>query len=329
VFKAIKIAEAASGDRAAGALVDVDESELPEAVVTVDVAYSSINYKDALAVTGTAPIARSLPMIAGIDLAGTVVATTDGGYHVGDEVVATGSGLSETHWGGLAQKARLNADQLIPLPGAFTSHQAMQIGTAGFTAMLCVLALEDHGLSPDDGPVLVTGAAGGVGSVAIAILAKLGHHVVASTGRAGEADYLRALGAAEVVDRAEVAGARRPLGNARWAGAVDTVGGETLAAICATLRAGAAVAACGNAGGMELPASVAPFILRGIALLGIDSVHAGRDRRMQAWERLATDLDPMALDGITRDIGLSEVLDLSPSVLEGTIRGRLVVDTSR
>jgi acrylyl-CoA reductase (NADPH) len=329
VFKAIKILEAAAGDRPVGALVDIDESELPEAVVTVDVAYSSINYKDALAVTGAAPIARSLPMVAGIDLAGTVIATTDGGYRVGDEVVATGSGLSETHWGGLAQKARLNADQVIPLPGPFTPHQAMQIGTAGFTAMLCVLALEDHGLPTGDGPLLVTGAAGGVGSVAIAILAKLGHHVVASTGRPEEADYLRALGAAEVIDRAEILGARRPLGKARWAGAVDTVGGPTLAGICATLRTGAAVAACGNAGGMDLPASVAPFILRGIALLGIDSVHAPRDRRMQAWERLATDLDPQLLDGITRDIGLSEVLNVSPSVLEGKIRGRLVVDTSR
>jgi acrylyl-CoA reductase (NADPH) len=329
VFKAIRIAEPTVGDHSTAALVDIDESELPEGAVTVAVAYSSINYKDALAVTGSAPIARSLPMVAGIDLAGRVVASSADAYATGAEVVATGSGLSETHWGGLSQVARLDPDQLIPLPSAFTVHQAMQIGTAGFTAMLCVLALEDHGLVTGAGPVLVTGAAGGVGSVAIAVLAKLGHEVVASTGRPEEADYLRGLGAAEVIDRTEVSEARRPLGKARWAAAVDPVGGETLAAICESLRPGAAVAACGNAGGMDLPASVAPFILRGVALLGIDSVHASRDRRLEAWRRLASDLDPMLLDGITRDVGLSEVLEVSPAVLDGRIRGRLVVDTSR
>jgi acrylyl-CoA reductase (NADPH) len=327
LFKAIKIA--ADGDRPTAALVELDAAELPDGAVTVDVAFSSVNYKDALAVTGTAPIARSLPMVAGIDLAGTVVDSTDTAYAPGDRVVATGSGLSESHWGGYAQRARLDADKLVPLPPAFSLHQAMQIGTAGFTAMLCVLALEDHGLAVGAGPVVVTGAAGGVGSVAIATLAKLGHEVVASTGRPEESDYLRGLGAAEVIDRSELVESRRPLGKARWAGAVDAVGGQTLASICSTLRPGGAVAACGNAGGMDLPASVAPFILRGVSLLGIDSVNAPRDRRLQAWERLAQDMDPTALDGITHDVGLSEVLDVARDVLDGRIRGRLVVDTSR
>jgi acrylyl-CoA reductase (NADPH) len=319
VFKAVLIEE--SDERPQARLAELDESDLPEDPVEVEVAWSSLNYKDALAITGKAAIARKLPMVAGIDLAGT---TGDG-----DEVLVTGCGLSETHWGGLSQRARMEQDWIVPLPDAFSAHQAMQLGTAGFTAMLCVLALEDHGLAPGGGPVLVTGAGGGVGGVAIAVLAKLGYEVVASTGRSSEEDYLRELGASELIDRDELSEPGKPLAKERWAGAVDTVGGQTLASVCSTTSYGGTVAACGNAGGMDLPANVAPFILRAVTLAGVDSVNTPRERRLEAWRRLGEDLDPKLLDTLTEDIGLSEVLDAAPRLLEGKVRGRLVVDTSR
>ena len=327
MFTAVMLEEADGG--VVARRVELDDDALPEGAVTVDVACSSINYKDALAVRGAAPIARRLPMVAGIDLAGTVSASEDERFTPGDPVVVTGCGLGETHWGGFAQRARLDADMVVPLPTGFTLHQAMQLGTAGFTAMLCVLALEDHGLVPGAGPVLVTGAAGGVGSIAIAILSRLGHEVTASTGRVHEAAYLRDLGASEIIDRAELEAPGKLLGKERWAGAVDTVGGQTLATVCSTLRYGATVAACGNAGGMQLPTSVAPFILRGVTLAGIESSRTPRERRLTAWERLSRDLDPAVLDGITRDVGLTEVLDVSQQLLDGQVRGRLVVDTAR
>jgi acrylyl-CoA reductase (NADPH) len=327
MFNAVLIDELEG--RPKGRLAQLDDGDLPAGSVSVDVAFSSLNYKDALAITGTAPIARKLPMVAGVDLAGRV---TDSGHHdyvAGDEVLATGYGIGESHWGGLAQRARLDGGWLVPLPETFTSQQAMQIGTAGFTTMLCVLALEDRGILPGDGEILVTGASGGVGGVAIAVLARLGYRAVASTGRPAEGEYLRRLGAIEIIDRAELSEPGKALGQERWAGAVDTVGGQTLANVCATTRYGGTVAACGNAGGMKLPATVAPFILRGVTLAGIDSVHTPRDRRLEAWQRLSTDLDPTLLDAVTDTIGLSDVIDAAQRVLDGEVRGRLVVDTNR
>jgi acrylyl-CoA reductase (NADPH) len=326
MFNAVLIEE--TEDKPRGRLTELEDSALPEGSVTVDVAFSSINYKDALAITGAAPIARRYPLVAGIDLAGTVTDSSHEAYSVGDDVLATGYGLGERHWGGLAQRARLDGDWLVPLPAAFTPRQAMEIGTAGYTAMLCVLALEDHAVRPGSGEVLVTGAGGGVGGIAIAILAKLGHRVVASTGRSAEADYLRELGAADVIDRSELSEPGKPLGKERWAGAVDTVGGQTLASVLATLRYGAAVAACGNAGGMKLPASLAPFILRAVTLAGVDSVQTPRDRRLEAWSRLAEDLDPALLDRIADEVGLTEAVDVAQRVLDGEVRGRLVVNTN-
>jgi acrylyl-CoA reductase (NADPH) len=310
-------------------LLELDDEALPDGAVIVDVAYSSINYKDALAVRGAARIARTLPLVAGIDLAGTVRTSTDDRVSPGDHVVATGCGLGESRWGGFAQRASLDGEDVLALPYALSPHQAMQLGTAGVTAMLCVLALEDRGLRPGEGPVLVTGAAGGVGSFAIAILARLGHEVVASTGRREEAAYLHGLGAAEIVDRAELAAPGKLLGKERWAAAVDTVGGQTLANVCATLRSGAAVAACGNVGGMDFPASVAPFILRGVSLIGIDSVRVPRSRRLEVWKRLSGDLDPAVLDTVAHDVGLTEVVDVAQRILDGEVRGRLVVDVGR
>jgi acrylyl-CoA reductase (NADPH) len=312
-----------------GRLAQLEDGDLPEGSVSVDVAFSSLNYKDALAIAGAARIARKLPMVAGVDLAGTVADSSHQDYAAGDEVLATGCGLGESHWGGLAQRARLDGDWLVPLPETFTTRQAMQIGTAGFTAMLCVMALEDRGIRPSDGEILVTGANGGVGGVAIAVLSRLGYHVVASTGRPAESEYLRTLGAADIIDRSELSEPGKALAKERWAGAVDAVGGQTLANVCASLRYGATVAACGNAGGMNLPATVAPFILRGITLAGIDSVRTPRERRLQAWERLSTDLAPALLDALTDTIGLSDAIDAAPRVLDGRIRGRLVVDTGR
>jgi acrylyl-CoA reductase (NADPH) len=324
VFNAVLIER--PDDQVQARLAELDEADLPEGSVSVDVTYSSLNYKDALAITGSAPIARSFPMVAGIDLAGVVSTSDDPDHAAGETVVATGYGLGERHWGGLAQRARLDGDWLVPLSEAFSPRQAMAIGTAGFTAMLCVLALEDHGV---EGEILVTGANGGVGSLAVAILAKLGHHVIASTGRPELADGLRELGAAEIIDRAELSEPGRPLAKERWAGAVDTVGGQTLANVCASTRYGGTVAACGNVAGMSFPGSVAPFILRAVTLAGADSVQTPRPRRLEAWRRLSSDLDPSLLDSLTSEIGLTEVLDTAHELLDGRVRGRVVVDTSR
>jgi acrylyl-CoA reductase (NADPH) len=327
VFSAVLIEETDGKPR--GRLAVLDDERLPGLPVTVDVAYSSLNYKDALAITGAAPIARSLPMVAGIDLAGRVAASDAAGVSVGEAVLVNGCGIGERSFGGLAQRARLDPDWLVPLPTAFTARRAMSIGTAGFTAMLCVLALEDHDVVPGAGSVLVTGAAGGVGSVAVALLAALGHEVIASTGRTAEAEYLRRLGAAEIVDRAELAEPGKALGRERWAAAVDTVGGQTLANVCAGTAYGGTVAACGNAGGMQLPATVAPFILRAVKLIGVDSVRCARPRRLEAWRRLGEQLDIALLDELTAEIGLSEVLAAAERLLAGEVRGRLVVDVNR
>lgn len=307
----------------------LDESALPEGDVTVRVAYSTLNYKDGLAITGRSPVVRRFPMVPGIDLVGTVETSCHPGWTAGDAVILNGWGVGETHWGGLAQKARLKGDWLVALPTAFSPAQAMAIGTAGYTAMLSVLALERQGIQPGQGPVVVTGAAGGVGSVAVALLARLGYLVTAVTGRPAEADYLRQLGASEILDRAEFATPGKPLGKERFAAAVDTVGSHTLANLCAQMRYRGVVAACGLAGGMDLPASVAPFILRGVTLVGVDSVMCPLPERQIAWQRLARDLDPALLALMTREIGLSEALPAAAELLAGRIRGRLVVDVNR
>jgi acrylyl-CoA reductase (NADPH) len=326
MFKALVISK--SGDAQQCAVRDADATELPEGDVTLKVDYSTVNYKDGLAITGKAPVVRKFPMVPGIDGAGTVTASSHAQFKTGDQVILNGWGVGESHWGCLAQQARLKGDWLIKRPAQFTARQAMAIGTAGYTAMLCVLALEQHGVTPGDGEVLVTGAAGGVGSVAIALLAKLGYRVVASTGRNAEADYLKSLGAAEIIDRATLAAPGKPLAKERWAGAVDTVGSHTLANICAGMRYRGAVAACGLAGGMDFPSSVAPFILRGVTLAGIDSVMAPRALRVEAWTRLARDLDPARLDAMTREIALAEAIPAAAEILAGKIRGRLVVNVN-
>jgi len=326
MFKAIVISK--SGDAQQCAVRDVDAAELPDGDVTLKVDYSTVNYKDGLAITGKAPVVRKFPMVPGIDGAGTVTASSHAQFKTGDQIILNGWGVGESHWGCLAQRARLKGDWLIKRPAQFTARQAMAIGTAGYTAMLCVLALEQHGVTPGDGEVLVTGAAGGVGSVAIALLAKLGYRVVASTGRNAEADYLKSLGAAEIIDRATLAAPGKPLAKERWAGAVDTVGSHTLANICAGMRYRGAVAACGLAGGMDFPSSVAPFILRGVTLAGIDSVMAPRALRVEAWTRLARDLDPARLDAMTREIALAEAIPAAAEILAGKIRGRLVVNVN-
>ncbi|MDP2027569.1 MDR family oxidoreductase [Sulfuriferula sp.] len=295
----------------------------------VQVEYLSINYKDGLAMTGRAPVVRHYPMVPGIDLAGSVEHSTHPDWKPGDKVILNGWGVGETHWGGLAQKARVNGDWLVPLPDGFSTRQAMAIGTAGYTAMLSVLALEKHGIKPGDGPILVTGASGGVGSVAIVLLAKLGYEVVASTGHPSEADYLKSLGASEIIAREQLAAPGKPLQKERWAGAVDTVGSHTLANVCATTRYRGAVAACGLAGGMDFPVTVAPFILRGVTLYGIDSVMAPSLLRLQAWSRLQQDMDPHKLAAMTTEISLNEVLKTAPDILAGKLRGRMVVDVNR
>ena len=327
MFKAVLIEKDEAGYRAG--VTEVDDAALPEGDVTVRVAYSTLNYKDGLAITGKGPVVRKFPMVPGIDLAGTVEASTHAGIAVGDKVVLNGWGVGEGHWGGLAQRARLKGDWLVPLPAAFTPRQAMAIGTAGYTAMLCVMALERHGVTPASGEVLVTGANGGVGSVAVALLAKLGYTVVASTGRVQEADYLKALGAAEIIDRAQLSAPGKPLAKERWAGAVDTVGSHTLANVCASMKYRGAVAACGLAQGMDFPSSVAPFILRGVTLAGVDSVMAPRAERLEAWRRLAQVLDVTKLDLMTHEIGLGEAGATAAALLEGTVRGRVVVDVNR
>lgn len=301
-----------------------DEADLMEGSVTVDVSHSTVNYKDGLALTGRSPVVRRWPMIPGIDFVGTVSESSHDGISVGDQVVLNGWGVGETHLGGYAQKARVPGEWLVPLPGAFSPEQSMAIGTAGYTAALCVLALEHGGVTPD-GPVLVTGATGGVGSVAVALLAAAGHEVLASTGKADEADYLRTLGASDVIDRAELSEPGRPLGKERWVGAVDAVGSHTLANVLAGTRYGGTVAACGLAQGMDLPASVAPFILRGVTLAGVDSVMAPMDARLAAWDRLARDLDPALLDAMTEVRPVSDAPELGEAILDGRIRGRVVL----
>ncbi|MCG7907507.1 MAG: oxidoreductase [Candidatus Thiodiazotropha taylori] len=309
---------------------DIDEAMLPEGDVTIDVHYSSINYKDALAITGQSPVVRRFPMVPGIDLVGTVSSTTHDDYQPGDQVVLNGWGVGEKHWGGLAQKARVNGDWLVRLPASLQPKDAMAIGTAGYTAMLCILALEKNGITPDKGEILVTGASGGVGSVAIAILAKLGYSVIALSGKAeAESAFLKDLGAAEILSSEELAQPGRPLAKERWIGVVDVVGSHVLANACAGTHYGGVVTACGLAGGMDFPATVAPFILRGVSLIGIDSVMCPKQRRQQAWDRLEQDLDLNKLSNIAEEIGLSEVIETADSLLARKIRGRRIVDVNR
>jgi acrylyl-CoA reductase (NADPH) len=322
-FKAIRIDKAENGTTVA--LTQFDETELMDGDVTVAVEWSTVNYKDGLAVTGKAPVVRRFPMIAGIDFAGTVMQSSHPAWKAGDQVICNGWGLGETHLGAYAHKARVKGDWLVRLPEGMSTRDAMAIGTAGYTAMLSVLALEKHGLTPGHGPVVVTGAAGGVGSVAIALLSKLGYHVIASTGRMSELAYLRDLGATDVIDRAELSGPAKPLAKERWAGGIDSVGSTTLANLLSMTRYGGAIAACGLAAGMDLPTSVAPFILRGISLLGIDSVMCPLELRKIAWSRLAADLDRRKLTEITHEIGLDEVISAGSNVLAGQVRGRIVV----
>jgi acrylyl-CoA reductase (NADPH) len=310
-------------------LAKVGEAELPEASVTVDVAWSTLNYKDALALTAKGPVVRRFPMVPGIDLAGTVTESRHAAWKPGDRVVLNGAGLGELHWGGLAQRARVDGDWLVRLPHAFDERQAMAIGTAGYTAMLCVLALERQGVKPGSGEVLVTGASGGVGSIAIAVLAKLGYSVTASTGKAQEADYLRGLGATAIVDRNTLSTPGKPLQKERWAAAVDTIGSHTLANVCAQTRYRGVVTACGLAQGMDFPATVAPFILRAVTLCGVESVMAPMDLRREAWQRLERDLDPAKLAGLITEVGLSETLDAAGRMVAGKVRGRIVVDVNR
>jgi acrylyl-CoA reductase (NADPH) len=325
-FKAIRIDKADKGTTAA--LTQFDEAELMDGDVTVRVEWSTLNYKDGLALTGKAPVVRRFPMIAGIDFAGTVAQSSHPQWKPGDRVVCTGWGMGETHLGGYAETARVKGDWLVGLPDGLSARDAMAIGTAGFTAMLAVLALEKHGLTPESGPVVVTGAAGGVGSVATAVLAKLGYHVIASTGRVAEADYLKHLGAAEVIDRNELSSPGKPLAKERWAGGVDSVGSTTLANLLSMTRYGGAIAACGLAAGMDLPGSVAPFILRGVCLLGVDSVMCPLPARNAAWNRLEKDLDRAKLTEITEEIGLDQVIPMGNKILAGQVRGRVVVKIS-
>lgn len=327
MFRAILIDKDDTGYRAS--LQTLDEAQLPAGDVRVRVSHSTLNYKDALAITGQGPVVRQFPMVPGIDLAGVVEESRHPDFKAGDAVLLNGWGVGEGHWGGLAEQARLNGDWLIPLPAGFSAAEAMALGTAGYTAMLAVLALERHGVTPERGEVLVTGANGGVGSVAIALLAKLGYRVAASTGRPEEAEYLKSLGAAEIVERASLSEPGRPLGRERWAGAIDSVGSHTLANVCASTRYGGCVAACGLAQGMEFPATVAPFILRGVTLAGIDSVMRPRADRLEAWSRLARDLDKRLLAPITRTIGLEDVIPTAGELLAGKVRGRVVVDVNR
>jgi acrylyl-CoA reductase (NADPH) len=322
-FKALRIDKAEKGTTAK--ITQFDDAELMDGDVTVRVEWSTLNYKDGLALTGKAPVVRRFPMIAGIDFAGTVEQSSHPDWKAGDKVVCNGWGMGETHLGAYAEKARVKGEWLVKLPENISAREAMAIGTAGYTAMLAVMALEAHGLKPASGPMVVTGAAGGVGSVAIAILSKLGYRVIASTGRAAEADYLKHLGASEIIDRAELAAAPRPLNKERWAGGVDSVGSTTLANILSMTQYGGAISACGLAAGMDLPASVAPFILRGVCLFGIDSVMCPIERRRAAWGRLARDLDKSKLTEITSEIPLDQVVDAGARILAGQVRGRIVV----
>jgi acrylyl-CoA reductase (NADPH) len=326
-FNAIVIRKDESGYHIAKE--ELEESTLPEGDVLVAIEHSTINYKDGLAITGKAPIARIFPLVAGIDFAGTVRESRSTAFKPGDRVVLNGWGVGESHWGGLSQFARVKADWLIPLPAPLTTRQAMAIGTAGFTSMLCIMVLEDHGVEPGGGEILVTGASGGVGSIAISLLAKRGYTVVASTGKTGEADYLKSLGASEIIDRATLSQPGNPLAKERWAGVIDTVGGTTLANACAATRYGGVIAACGMAQSLDFPGSVAPFILRGVTLAGVDSVQCPMPRRLKAWERLASELDLDQLEAIATDVGLDEVIPTAQQLIDGKVRGRIVVDVNR
>jgi acrylyl-CoA reductase (NADPH) len=326
MFKGILIEKDDQGYRAN--VKDINDSVLPEGDVSVKVLYSTINYKDALAITGKGPVVRKFPMVPGIDLVGKVEQSNSDKFTIGDTVLLNGFGVGEGHCGGLAEKAHLKSEWLIPLPEAFSPRQAMAIGTAGYTAMLCVIALEKNGVRPENGEILVTGANGGVGGFSIAILARLGYKVIASTGRTDQAEYLKKLGAEEVIDRATLSEPGRPLAKERWAGAIDCAGSHTLANICASLRYGGTVAACGLAQGMDLPASVAPFILRGVSLVGIDSVMRPLEDRVEAWQRLADILDPSVFDDVCTDICLTEVVEVASDLIAGKIRGRVVVEIS-
>lgn len=323
-FKALVATKGETGPNLA--FTEFAESDLMEGDVTIRVTHSTVNYKDGLALTGRAPVIRRWPMIPGIDFAGRVETSQHPDFKPGDLVILNGWGTGETHLGAYAQKSRVKGDWLVPLPAGMNPDEAMAIGTAGYTAMLCVLALEKYGLKPADGPVVVTGAAGGVGSVAVALLAKAGWHVVASTGRPEEAEYLKGLGASEIIDRAELAAPGRPLGKERWIAGIDAVGSHTLANVLSMTKYGGAVAACGLAQGMDLPASVAPFILRGVSLLGIDSVMCPKPRRLEAWARLASDLDRGSLALMTTTIPLADVIETGRAIVDGKVRGRVVVE---
>jgi len=323
-MRAVVIEKGEAGQKVS--IRDFSEAELMEGDVTVRVSHSTVNYKDGLAITGKMPVVRRLPMIPGIDLAGIVEQSDHPGFKEGDAVILNGWGLGETHLGAYAEKARVKGDWLVPLPAGLTAAQTMAIGTAGYTAMLSLMALERHGLSPSAGPAIVTGAAGGVGSVAIALLARAGWHVIASTGRLEEAAYLKQLGAAEVMDRAELSKPARPLAKEKWAAGIDSVGSHTLANVLSMTKYAGAIAACGLAQGMDLPTSVAPFILRGVSLLGIDSVMAPKALRLEAWHRLAREMDPNKLAGMTRTIKLDEAVQAGRDIVEGKVRGRIVVE---
>ena len=327
MFSAILIDKTDAGQTVS--VTQIDEASLPEGDVTIDVAFSTLNYKDGLAITGRGPVVRKFPMVPGIDLVGTVRSSDHAGWKAGDKVVLNGWGVGESHWGGLAQVARLKGDWLVPLPAAFTGKQAMAIGTAGYTAALCVEALVKAGVTPEQGEILVTGATGGVGSVAVALLKKAGFTVVGSTGKASESEYLKTLGADSIIDRAELSAPGKPLQRERWAGVVDSVGSATLANACAQTRYGGAVAACGLAQGADFPATVMPFILRGVRLLGVDSVMAPKASRLVAWERLARDLDPALLEVIATEIGLADAITAAADLLDGKVRGRVLVDVNR
>ena len=330
IIKAILLTK--SDERFAAQVRDLTDEELrantPEADVTIAVDYSTVNYKDALALANKAPVVRKWPLVAGIDAAGSVLQSADPRFAPGDRVVLNGWGVGEQHWGGLAQRARFKGDWLVKLPAGLSTRQAMAIGTAGYTAMLCCLALREQGVEPSSGEILVTGASGGVGSIAVSILAGWGYRVVASTGKSAETPYLTALGASSVVDRAELSSPGKPLQKERWGGVVDAVGSHTLANACAQTRYGGTVTACGLAQGMDFPATVAPFILRGVRLIGIDSVMCPQPRRQQAWQRLASDLDRGKLDAATTVVGLAQAIELAPVLLAGKVRGRVVVDVS-
>ena len=323
MFKSLQLTKSEAGFSAA--IVDTDDAQLPAGDVLVKVAYSTLNYKDGLAITNKGPVVRAWPMVAGIDGAGTVLESTHAHWKAGDQFVHNGWGLGETRWGLMSQRARLQGDWLVKLPAAFSTRQAMAIGTAGYTAMLCVLALEKNGVNPASGEVLVTGATGGVGSVAIALLSKLGYSVVAATGKASEEAYLKQLGATNVMDRAELSAPGKPLQKERWAAVVDAVGSHTLANACAQTRYGGVVAACGLAQGVDFPSTVMPFILRGITLAGIDSVMAPLAKRQQAWDRLALDLDAAKLEAIIEEVPLERAVEKAVELMAGTVRGRVVV----